>query len=191
MIQKLDPNDAKVKSQIERIVIRLSSQGHDEIQHVLTLLFPSARPLGLSAVAEDLADNRDNRSIEFTNLVQSEVVDADIFKTLAGDLHDKQVLSIRSSFDPSKFEITLTCARTPLKEFFEECQNISCESCIQNRITAFQPWSIALNRVEQRRTDLCKKCGHILTDKDEVFLRNERLMYTCSFCGHRGWNPAK
>ncbi len=195
MIERMDVYKPEIRDQAERIVIRLSNQGKEEIVHVLKLLFPNAKPLGLSAIAELLA-TANNPTGEFINLVDSELVDVDRWNILSGSNQDAQLLSLRSSYDPTKFEVHLTCARTPLKEFFDECKEITCESCIQNRIAGLQfstrnPWTINLHRLEKRRVDLCKGCGQLLSNKDEIHLRNERLVYKCHYCGHKGWNPAK
>jgi len=195
MIERLDVYKPEIREQGERIVIRLSNQGKEEIVHVLKLLFPNAKPLGLSAVAE-LLTTANNPSSEFMNLVESELVAVDHWETLSGTNQDAQLLSIRSSFDPTKFEIQLTCARTPLKEFFPECTDKTCESCIQGRLANLKfstpnPWTAQITRLEKRRVDLCKNCGQLLSNKDDIYLRNERLVYKCHYCGHKGWNPAK
>ncbi len=176
---------------IDRIVIRLSGQGKEEIFHVLSRLFPEAKPMRLRSTAEDLAEKRDNRLSEFKNLIEIEPVDMSIFNSLSNADQDEQILSVRGDWKPTKFEMTITCARTPLKEFFDECKDITCETCITNRISSFVPWQLVLKRVGHRRVDLCKNCGTILGKKDQIIMRNERLLYTCHYCGHKGWNPAK
>ncbi|RMG38676.1 MAG: hypothetical protein D6732_04960 [Methanobacteriota archaeon] len=179
------------KTLIERIVIRLTEQGKDEIFYVLSKLFPEAKAMRLRSTAEDLAEKRDNRLSEFMNLVEIEPVDMEIFRSLSSADQDAQILQVRGDWKPTKFELTITCARTPLKEFFDECKDITCESCIQNRLGAFKPWDLVLRKVGQRRVDLCKNCGTILSKKDQIIMRNERMLYTCHYCGHKGWNPAK
>ncbi len=190
MIQKVELNDENMKL-IERIVIRLSSQGNEEIFHVLSKLFPEAKTMRLRSMAEDLAEKRDNRLSEFLGLVEIEPVDTSVFESLSSADQDEQILSARGEWKPTKFELTITCARTPLKEFFDECKSITCEACITNRLTAFKPWDLFLQRVDQRRVDLCKNCGMILGKRDNIVMRNERMLYTCHYCGHKGWNPAK
>ncbi len=190
MIQLLD-KESIGDELVERIVIRLTDQGYDEVFQVLSKLFPKAKAMRLRSMSEDLSEKRDNRLIEFNNLIEMEPLDLELFNTLSSADQDPQLIFNRGSWDPTKFELKLVCARTPLKEFFDECKSITCENCIVSRLEAFSPWKITLNRVEDRRVDLCNNCGIILSKKDQIFLRNERLTYVCHNCGHKGWNKAK
>lgn len=199
MTQQIDVNDGENKALIDRIIARMGDQGAPEIMHVLSKLFPGSPAMRIKSVAEDLAEKRMNAEIEFINLLESDNVDIDVFNALSSADRDPDMMFARSQYDPFKFELTLECARTPFKEFFDECKDITCEDCIRGRILDFQtdnqnskdPWELNVERVEQRRIDLCKGCGQILGKKDDINMQNERLLYTCSYCGHKGWNKAK
>ena len=177
----------------------MGEQSEDEINHVMSVLFPSSPALRLKSVAQDLSHKRINAEVEFTNLLETDMVDIEVFNSLSSANQDPRLLFSRSQFDPTKFVLTLTCSRTPFKEFFDECRDITCESCIEGRITDFNtlnthsktPWSLKIDKVEQRRLDLCKQCGQMLGKKDEINMQNERLLYKCSYCGHKGWTKAK
>jgi len=200
MSSNINLNEAETQALIDRIIVRMGNQSEPELMHVLTRLFPNSGAMRLKSVAEDLAEKRMNAEIEFKNLIESDSVDKNIFKALSSADKGPNMIFSRSSYDPFKFELTLECARTPFKEFFDECKDITCEDCIKGRITNFQtenknskkPWKLKVDRVEQARTDLCKGCGKILDPKkDDINMQNERMLYTCSYCGHKGWNKAK
>lgn len=197
MIIRFDPDDPEIRDQINRITIRLNRQGQSETQHVLERIFPNGNQASLGSIAQDLSAGNEGAVHEIISLMRSTGVHKESFDTLSGKKQDAQILSLRSSYEPTKFELTITCARTPMKEFFEECREITCENCIESRLKAIkfssekQPWKIELERLEQRRVDLCKKCGNLLSKKDNMIMREERLIYKCHSCGHRGWNQAK
>ncbi|MHA2098292.1 MAG: hypothetical protein ACW99A_06370 [Candidatus Kariarchaeaceae archaeon] len=187
------------KELAERIVVRLLGQSAFEANHVLKKLFPAGSTMRLKAISEDFATNRSHVMQDFIELIKSTDVDYKTFRALSSADVDPLLLMARKSNDPTKFELTITCHRTPFKEFFEECKEITCESCIENRVADFKtknvlstaPWELKIDRVEQRRLDLCKNCGNILMKDSKLNLQNERLLYTCSYCGHKGWTKAK
>lgn len=187
------------KELAERIVVRLSGQAALETNHVLKTLFPSGSTMRLKAISEDFATKRSHVRDDFMDLLASTDVEYNMFRSLSSADVDPLLLMARKFNDPTKFQLTLTCVRTPYKEFFDECKEITCESCIEGRITDFKttntlstaPWELTLDRVEQRRLDLCKNCGQILISGSKLNLQNERLLYTCSYCGHKGWTKAK
>jgi len=199
MSGQLDVNDPHYDELINRIVVRMGDQSTGEITHVLKVLSPNSPILRIKSVAEDLADKRLNGVEEFKNLLSASSVDMETFNALSSADQDPSMVFSRSQYDPTKFEITLECARTPFKEFFDECREISCEDCIKSRITNFKtsnensthPWTLRVDKVEGRRVNLCKNCGKMLDRKDDINLQNERMLYTCSYCGHKGWNKAK
>lgn len=199
MIGKLDVEDRTTTELIKRIVVRMGDQTEPEILHVFSKLFPNSPVLRIKSVAQDLAGERINAENEFMNLLGSDEVDIDVFNSLSSAEQDPNLIMSRAQYDPTKFELTLVCHRTPFKEFFDECKSITCEDCISSRITNFQtenphsksPWEVNVARVEGRRVDLCKACGQMLGKNDEINMQNERLLYKCSYCGHRGWTKAK
>ncbi|MHA2249124.1 MAG: hypothetical protein ACXAD7_02120 [Candidatus Kariarchaeaceae archaeon] len=198
MIGKVLLDEAPNTELAKRIVLRLIGQSQPEIMHVLQKLFPNSPAMRSRSVADDLSASHDNAEGEFLGLIESDEVDISIFETLSSANLDPELLRARSSYEASKFELTLTCKRTPFKEFFDECKEITCESCIQDRITTFvtknslsdKPWEVKLDRVEQRRLDICKNCGQMLL-KSQINMQNERLLYKCNYCGHKGWTKAK
>ncbi len=200
MIGKIDLNEGNNKELARRIVTRMLGQGEEEIIFVLSKLFPNSKVMRIRSTAVDFAAKRENSEIEFFGLFESDEVDNDIFITISSANKDPQVISLaRSSYEPTKFELSITCKRTPFKEFFEECNELLCEQCIERRVNAFvtdnkfskAPFVAKVERVEKRRLDICKGCGQMLGRKDEMNLQNERLLYKCSYCGHKGWTKAK
>lgn len=200
MSVKIDLSKGNNKELVDRIIARLMEQGEPEIIHVLGQLFPNAPVLRIKSMATDFAEKRFSAETIFTENFENDFVDMDIFNLLSSANIDPNLLRARSTYDPTKFEITLTCARTPFKELFDECRSITCEECIETRIVkdfvtnnpqSKFPWSLKIDRVEQRRLDICKNCGNLLGKKDDINLQNERLLYTCSYCGHKGWTKAK
>lgn len=200
MIGKIDLNEGNNKEYASRIATRLMDQGQDEIIHVLSKLFPHSKVMRIRSTATDFAAKRENSEIEFFGLFESDEVDNDVFINLSSANKDPQIVSlIRSSYEPTKFELSLTCTRTPFKEFFEECSEEICEQCIERRVASFTtensfskaPFIAKVERVEKRRLDICKGCGNMIGPKDEMNLQNERLLYKCSYCGHKGWVKAK
>lgn len=198
MLGQIDIGDPSNIELAQRIIVRMGDQKENEISSVLSKLFPNAPALRIKSVAEDLASKRINAEDEFLNLLGSDKVNREVFKALSS-AEEPDALFSRSQYDPTKFELTLTCYRTPFKEFFDECKDITCESCIKSRITEFEtnnqfsksPWELKVDRQEQSRVNLCKGCGRILGKQDDLNMQNERLLYKCSKCGHRGWNQAK
>ena len=196
---KIDVTTEENQELIERIVVRMGDQSEPEIIHVMSQLFPNSPAMRLKSVAVDMAEKRMNAIGEFKNLLESDQVDEEVFRSLSSADRDPSMMFSRSQYDPFKFELVLECARTPFKEFFAECRDISCEDCIKGRILDFEtdnkestdPWTLTVNRVEKRRIDLCKNCNSLLGKKDDINMQNERLLYTCSYCGHSGWNKAK
>ncbi|MCH8905548.1 MAG: hypothetical protein IH840_00535 [Candidatus Heimdallarchaeota archaeon] len=196
---KVDLEDADNKDLVERIITRLMDQKEPEVNHVLIQLFPSARTMTLKAVAEDFANKRSGVYNDFFDLVKDTQVNNDIFRALSSADKNPQLIMARKTHDPTRFTLTLTCHRTPFKEFFAECRDITCEDCVSGRITSFmtdnqlstKPWELKLDRVEDRRIDLCKNCGNLLTSKAKINLQNERVLYECDNCGHKGWTRAK
>ncbi len=198
MISKILLDEIPNRDLAKRIVLRLLGQGLPEVMYVLQMLFPNSPAMRIRSMAEDLSANHDNAEGEFLGLIESDEAETDVFEGLSSANIDPELIMARSSHDPSKFNLTLTCLRTPFKEFFDECKEITCEKCIEGRITDFQtkdkqsknPWLIKIDRVEQRRLDICKNCGQILK-KGKINLQNERLLYKCDYCGHTGWTKAK
>lgn len=199
MSTKIDPALPENKELIERITTRLMEQSKDELEHVLRQLFPNAPAMRIKAISEDFHEKRIMVINDFTEMMTSLDVNHEVFRALSSADADPNLPLSRKQFDPTKFEISLTCNRTPFKEFFDECKSITCESCIEGRMTKFltnndsstQPWEVKIERVEQRRLDLCKNCGSFLGRNSNINLQNERLLYTCSYCGHKGWTKAK
>lgn len=187
------------KDLAERIVTRMMNQGQEEIIHVLSKLFPNSKVMRIRSTAVDFANKNESGVGEFLGLFETDEVDNNIFNILSGANTAPALLKARGSFDPTKFSLTITCKRTPFKEFFDECQNEVCEQCIERRVSLFvtenplskAPFIAKVERVEQRRLDLCKNCGQMFTKKDEINLQNERLLYKCSYCGHKGWTKAR
>ncbi|MHA2091151.1 MAG: hypothetical protein ACW98K_09855 [Candidatus Kariarchaeaceae archaeon] len=199
MIGKVLLDEEPNRELAHRIVLRLIGQAQPEIMYVLQSLFPNSPAMRMRSVADDLSGSRDNAEGEFMELLETDEAEIEVFETLSSANVDPELISrSRSSFDPTKFEVTLTCARTPFKELFSECKLITCESCVEKRMTAFvtdnklskSPWSIKMDRVESRRLDICKSCGQILKGS-QINLQNERLLYKCTYCGHKGWTKAK
>ncbi|MCE7735471.1 MAG: hypothetical protein GPJ54_11375 [Candidatus Heimdallarchaeota archaeon] len=187
------------KELADRIVVRLSGQSALETNHVLKQLFPTVSTMRLKAISEDFSTKRSHVEVDFLELLGSTEVDYKVFRALSSADVDPLLLMARKFNDPTKFQLTITCNRTPYKEFFDECKEITCESCIEGRLLDFKtknvlstaPWELKIDRVEQRRLDLCKSCGNILMKDSKLNLQNERLLYTCSYCGHKGWTKAK
>lgn len=183
----------------ERIVTRLTGQAQPETNHVLKSLFPGASTMRLKAVSEDFSSSRSHVKGDFLDLIKTTDVDYKVFRALSSADVDPLLLMSRKSNDPTKFVVTITCNRTPYKEIFDECRDITCESCIEGRIVKFdtkntystKPWELKIDKVEQRRLDICKNCGEILSMGSKLNMQNERLLYTCSRCGHKGWTSAK
>ncbi len=199
VIKKIELNENDNKELAERILVRLLNQGEAEITHVLSKLFPNAPVMRVKSMANDFASKRDTSGTEFSNLLETDPVDTEIFEMLSGANLNIPLLATRADYTPTRFKMELICKRTPFKEFFDECKNITCEECITSRILKFDtdnsystnPWSLKIEKVEQRRPNLCIKCGKILNEKDELNLQKERLLYKCSYCGHKGWTRAK
>lgn len=187
------------KDLAERIVTRLTGQSQPETNHVLKSLFPGASTMRLKAVSEDFSTGRSHVREDFMELVRTTDVEYNVFRALSSADVDPLLLMSRKANDPTKFVVTITCHRTPFKEIFDECKEITCESCIESRISKFEtkntsstkPWDLVLDKVEQRRLDICKKCGYALTLGSKLNMQNERLLYACSRCGHKGWTKAK
>ncbi|MHA2504563.1 MAG: hypothetical protein ACXAE3_17045, partial [Candidatus Kariarchaeaceae archaeon] len=76
-------NVSEVEELIQRIVVRMGDQSHPEIVHVLTKLFPNSPAMRLKSIAEDLADKRLNAISEFTNMIEADFVDREVFDTLS------------------------------------------------------------------------------------------------------------
>ncbi|MDH5402557.1 MAG: hypothetical protein OEZ01_06130 [Candidatus Heimdallarchaeota archaeon] len=200
MSDNLDLNIDNNKELARRIMVRLTEQSEPEIMHTLSKLFPKAPAMRLRSMAEDLGQKRITAENEFFDQFESNFVDKSIFNILSSAETDPSLLLSRGQYDPTKFILTITCNRTPFKELFEECKTVICEDCIEKRITDFQttneyskrPWQVKLDKVEGRRLNLCKNCGQMLNPRrDDINLQNERLLYTCSYCGHKGWTKAK
>jgi hypothetical protein len=199
MVIRIDLNEGANRDLAERIVTRMMDQGESEVRHVLTQLFSNSPTMRINSMANDFGSGRDAAKIEIMNSFESEVIDLEIFNILSSADRDHTMILSRSNFDPTKFELSITCARTPFKELFDECKEITCEKCIKNRVLEFNtsdkfsksPWLVNIERVEKRRVDICKQCGQMLGKKDNINMQNERLLYTCSYCGHKGWTKAK
>ena len=199
MVDRIELNEGQNRNLAERIITRMMDQGESEVRHVLTQLFPNSPTMRINSMANDFGSGRDTAKIEIMNSFESEVVDLEIFNILSSADRDHTMILSRSNFDPTKFELSITCARTPFKELFDECKEITCEKCIKNRVLEFNtsnsfskaPWTVNIERVEKRRVDICKQCGNMLGKKDKINMQNERLLYTCSYCGHKGWTKAK
>lgn len=184
-----------------RIVTRMMDQGQDEIIHVLSKLFPNSKVMRIRSTAVDFANKNESGVVEFLGLFETDEVDNDIFNNLSGATKNPglQLLKGRESYNVTKFQLSITCKRTPFKEFFDECKDEVCEQCIERRVSLFvtentlskAPFLAKVERVEQRRLDLCKNCGQMFTKKDQINLQNERLLYKCSYCGHKGWTKAR
>ncbi len=199
MVIRIDLNEGSNRGLADRIGTRMMDQGESEVRHVLTQLFPNSPTMRINSMANDFGSNRDTAKIELMNTFDSEVIDLEIFNILSSADRDHTMILSRSNFDPTKFELSIVCARTPFKELFDECKDITCEACINKRVLEFNtsdafskdPWKVNVERVEKRRVDICKQCGHMLGKKDNINMQNERLLYTCSHCAHKGWVKAK
>ncbi|MCY3411860.1 MAG: hypothetical protein INQ03_09530 [Candidatus Heimdallarchaeota archaeon] len=201
MISKINLNEGNNRELVNRIVVRMMDQGEEEITHTLTKLFPKAPVMRVRSMAVEFSIKRGEN--EFMDLFDSDDVDDDVFRLLSSADQNEDIMSLmrgRSSFEPTKFELSIICKRTPFKEFFDECRDVVCEKCIEDRTSKFitqnefskSPFIAKVERVEQRRLNICKGCGQMLNPrKDEINLQNERLLYKCSYCGHKGWTKAK
>ncbi len=190
-----DPEQIESASQIKesadiltkRFLKRLMGQNKDDLMVVLSRMFPHAQAMRILALSEDLANERPTAEQGLHYLFQNEVYNLEMIQLIR-----RSVPNVFSEHlvltTPTEFYVRIKCTRTPLKEFFDECRDYSCETCILSRIHYWKPFQPQMEKVEDRRSDLCKNCGKLLTKKDDIEVKNERVYYRCSSCKHRGWN---
>ncbi len=171
----------------QRFLKRLMGQRKEDLMVVLSRLFPRAQAMRIMALAEDLANERPTAESGLEYLFKNEEYNPEIIKLMRSSVPkiftEHVVLT-----SPTEFYVRIKCSRTPIKEFFDECRDYSCDECILNRIHYWGPFSASIEKAEGRRPDLCKKCGKLLGKNDKLEVKNERVYYVCSHCGHRGWN---
>ena len=171
----------------KRFLRRLMGQRKEDLMIVLSRLFPYAQSMRILALAEDLANERPTAENGLEYLFKNEKYNPEMIKLMRSSV-PKIFTEHVILTSPTEFYVRIKCSRTPIKEFFEECRDYSCDEFILNRVTAWGPFSAIIEKAEGRRPDLCKKCGKLLGKNDKLEVKNERVYYVCSHCGHRGWN---
>ena len=188
-LSRFEKIDLKVKQETEKADRRLKEMKDEEaIKEVLQRVFPQTPIMRITSLANDLAQDRQSSIDSFLYLIENDLVNIEAFNELTRQRLDGVLDPSQSEVVLSKFIATITCSKEPMKHIFPECRGITCLECVQTNLKGLPSYEIKVEKSTFRRSDVCTECGDFLDETDELKISGNRIYYTCSHCGHKGWN---
>lgn len=188
-LSRFEKIDLKVKQETEKADRRLKEmKDEDAIIEVLEKVFPKSSAMRIKSLANDLAQDRQSSVDSFLYLIENDLVNTEAFNELTRKRMDGVIDPTQTEVVLTKYIATVTCSKEPMKHIFPECRGITCLECIQKNLKGLPSYHVTVEKSTFRRSDVCTECGDFLDETDELKVSGNRIYYTCSDCGHKGWN---
>jgi len=188
-LSRFETIDIKVKQEAEKADRRLKEMKDEEaIKEVLQKVFPKTPVMRITSLANDLAQDRQSSIDSFMYLIENDLVNIEAFNELTKQRLDGVIDKSQGDVVLSKFIATITCSKEPMKHIFPECRGITCLECIQVNLKGLPSYDVKVEKSTSKRSDVCTECGDFLDPTDDLKISGNRIYYTCSHCGHKGWN---
>ena len=150
-LTRFETVDPRVRRETEKAEERLRQIGDlDIIKRILNRVFPNTSVVRIASIAEDLAENRPSSTDSLFYLLENEEVDiGELARFIQGALNDRPKSQYPkrtgSRIKPTDFEMTVSCVKEPIKHFFTECREITCEECLLQNLKGLASFRISID----------------------------------------------
>ena len=137
-LTRFETVDPRVRQETKKAEERLRQIGDiNLIKRILSRVFPNTSGVRIASIAEDLEQKRSSSTDSLFYLLENEEVDiGELAQFIQGALNNKSKnqysKKVSSRIKPKKFEMTISCVKEPIKHFFTECRETTCEECLQH-----------------------------------------------------------
>jgi hypothetical protein len=149
-LTRFETVDPRVRRETEKAEERLRQIGDlDIIKRILNRVFPNTSVVRIASIAEDLAESRPSSTDSLFYLLENEEVDiGELARFIQGALNDRSKSQYPkragSRIKPTDFEMTVSCVKEPIKHFFTECRETTCEECLIKNMQGLASFRINL-----------------------------------------------
>ncbi|MHA1911670.1 MAG: hypothetical protein ACTSYA_08240 [Candidatus Kariarchaeaceae archaeon] len=151
-LTRFETVDPRVRRETEKAEERLRQIGDiNLIKRILNRVFPNTSSVRIASIAEDLAQQRLSSTDSLFYLLENEEVNiGELAKFIQGALNDQSKnqynsTKLSSRIKPRNFELTVTCVKEPIKHFFTECREKTCEECLLQNMKGLASFRINID----------------------------------------------
>jgi len=148
-LTRFETVDPRVRRETEKAEERLRQIGDiNLIKRILKRVFPNTSVVRIASIAEDLAQQRLSSTDSLFFLLENEEVNiGELAKFIQGALNGQSPsktssMKVSSRIKPMNFTMSVTCVKEPIKHFFTECREITCEECLAQNMNGLASFRI-------------------------------------------------